>query len=162
MVESGALDDSNLVPISQLLHRQSRAEVSFLHPITTLFRYDPQNVRSLIACTAQHRTELIPDEKGAAPKVEDLLNQSSIARTTLPLRVRYMINIALLVLSKWVLVEKLLKELVEHEEKVGHIAVQVQQHVLMDQARDLVEQAVDNCVRYLSRILVRHTKLQKL
>ncbi|KAF8810922.1 hypothetical protein BYT27DRAFT_7208961 [Phlegmacium glaucopus] len=78
-----------------------------------------------------------------APKVEDLLNSLDYLAT----EVQYMIHNALLVLGKWVLVEKLLKELIEHEEKVGYMAVQVQQHVLMDQARDLVEQAVDDCVK---------------
>ncbi|KAF8805739.1 hypothetical protein BYT27DRAFT_7192100 [Phlegmacium glaucopus] len=158
MVESGAPDELNLVPTSQLLHRQARAEVSFLHSITTLFRSDPQYVRSSIASTAQTRSELIPDEKGAAPKVEDLLNSSDYLAT----EVRYMIHNALLVLGKWVLVEKLLKELVEHEEKVGYMAAQVQRDVLMDQARDLVEQTVDDFARRLSRILIRHPKFQQL
>lgn len=105
--------------------------------------------------TAQHHTELIPDKEGTARKVEDLLKSSDYLAT----KIRHTIHNTHLLLGQWVLVEKLLKELVEREDDVGYMAAQVRRQTLKDQARDLVEQAVDACASRLSRILFMHTKL---
>lgn len=151
-------DDKRLVPTSKLLHRLARTEVSFLSSFPTFLRSNPQYVHSLITENTKHRTELILDETGTAPKVEHLLKNADFLAT----QIRYTIHNNLLVLGRWALVEKLLKELVEHEDDVGYGPAKVRRQVLMDQARFLIEQAMDDCAHQVSRILCIHPKFQML
>ncbi|KAF4622252.1 hypothetical protein D9613_009014 [Agrocybe pediades] len=149
----------NTAEPASVLCQLARAEVSYLESYTTQLRTNPTFVQALVRSAAEIRPELIPDKNGetVANLQQMLANAEYLSK-----EVRYIFHNSLLELGQWSLVTRYLDDIVKLEESGGYKKTEIDRENLLNNARFIVEQAMEIIAGRINRSSRKLEALERL